>query len=112
MNTKTNLDKLSEKELNDVILNAEKALKLKKENRRREVISKIKELAESVGLHVEISETSKKSSRKSSRKGVPVAPKYQNPNDPSQKWSGRGMKPKWLKSLIEGGRSIEEFKLK
>ncbi len=29
-------------------------------------------------------------------KGKLVAPKYANPDDPSQTWAGRGRKPLWL----------------
>lgn len=36
-----------------------------------------------------------------------VKPKYQNPDDPSQQWSGRGRKPKWVVALIEAGGDIE-----
>ncbi len=37
-----------------------------------------------------------------------VAPKYRNP-ETGDTWSGRGLKPKWLSSALETGRSIEEF---
>lgn len=34
-------------------------------------------------------------------------PKYRNPNDPSQTWSGRGRTPKWLLEADKkpGGRA-------
>ncbi|SRR5690606_30984509 len=32
-----------------------------------------------------------------------VAPKYRNPNDPSQVWSGRGKPPRWFKALVDSG---------
>ncbi len=30
----------------------------------------------------------------------PVAPKYRNPHDASQTWTGRGRKPKWVTSYL------------
>lgn len=37
-----------------------------------------------------------------------VAPKYQNPADPSQTWSGRGRKPGWVEELIASGGNLED----
>lgn len=35
--------------------------------------------------------------------------KYQNPYDPSQTWTGRGKRPKWLVERLEAGDSLESF---
>jgi DNA-binding protein H-NS len=43
------------------------------------------------------------------RKYPRVFPKYQNPNEPSETWSGRGKQPRWLASALKTGRKIEEF---
>jgi DNA-binding protein H-NS len=37
----------------------------------------------------------------------PVAPKYRGPN--GETWSGRGLTPKWLATLIAQGQSKEAF---
>ena len=39
----------------------------------------------------------------------PVKPKYQNPNDASQTWTGRGRKPKWVVELLDSGMQLEDF---
>lgn len=46
------------------------------------------------------------------KKGVksPVAPKFRGPN--GENWSGRGLTPRWLASLIEQGKSREDFAIK
>jgi DNA-binding protein H-NS len=41
-------------------------------------------------------------------KGSKVAAKYRHP-ETGESWSGRGLKPRWLKAAIEQGRQIEEF---
>ena len=46
--------------------------------------------------------------KKSSAKGAKVAAKYRDP-DSGTTWSGRGLKPKWLKAVIESGKKIEDF---
>ena len=38
-----------------------------------------------------------------------VAPKYRNPEDASETWAGRGLKPRWLVAAIKGGKKIEDF---
>jgi DNA-binding protein H-NS len=38
-----------------------------------------------------------------------VAPKYRNPENPSETWAGRGLKPRWLTAAIKGGKSLEDF---
>ena len=40
-----------------------------------------------------------------------VFPKYQNPAEPSETWSGRGKQPRWLKSALKAGGAIEDFKI-
>ncbi|QSA98230.1 H-NS family nucleoid-associated regulatory protein [Methylococcus sp. EFPC2] len=102
-----NLSQLSESELAAVIENAKKALKDKQEGKRKEVIAQIRELAASINVGVEIIEGGKPASRKGGR--VPV--KYRNPANPADKWTGRGMKPKWLRELIDQGRNLEEFEV-
>jgi DNA-binding protein H-NS len=41
-----------------------------------------------------------------------VFPKYQNPAEPSETWSGRGKQPRWLKSALKAGGTIEDFKIR
>jgi DNA-binding protein H-NS len=40
-----------------------------------------------------------------------VAPKYRNPKDPSETWSGRGKQPRWLVGLLKTGKQIDEFRI-
>lgn len=39
------------------------------------------------------------------------APKYANPEDPSQTWSGRGRQPQWYKDAISAGKSPEKLEV-
>jgi DNA-binding protein H-NS len=43
------------------------------------------------------------------RKYPPVLPKYQNPNDPSETWAGRGKQPRWLVIQLKAGNEINDF---
>src|ERR1700716_3057442 len=43
------------------------------------------------------------------RKYPRVYPKYRNPDEPSETWSGRGKQPRWLTAALKTGHKIEEF---
>jgi DNA-binding protein H-NS len=38
-----------------------------------------------------------------------VAPKYRNPENPTETWAGRGLKPRWLTATIKSGKKLEDF---
>ena len=102
------LNALSEAELANLIANAQRALREKQSSKRREVIAQIKDLAASIGCSVEINEGDRPAS---SRRGSKVAPKFRNPHNHDQTWTGRGMKPRWLQALVDQGRDITEFQI-
>src|SRR5712671_381855 len=38
-----------------------------------------------------------------------LAPKYRNPENASETWAGRGLKPRWLSAAIKSGKKIDDF---
>ncbi len=46
------------------------------------------------------------------RKYPRVLPKYRNPSEPSETWSGRGKQPRWLVAALKSGRKIDDFKIR
>lgn len=46
---------------------------------------------------------------KPGRKLGKVAPKYRNPANAKETWTGRGRQPRWLAELIAGGKKLEDF---
>lgn len=113
-----NYSNLSERELKSVITKAQKELEKKKLKENKAVITDIKKLAASIGMTVTLAEKGSKSSaaapKKAAKKSKPVAkvaPKYRNPANADQTWTGRGLKPKWLKAELDQGRSLEDFKI-
>jgi DNA-binding protein H-NS len=56
-------------------------------------------------------------SRVSTSKGVKpgargsVAPKYRNPENPSETWAGRGLTPRWLAAALKSGKKLEHFSI-
>ena len=41
-----------------------------------------------------------------------VAPKYRNPANTSETWTGRGKQPRWLAGYVAAGRKIDDFLIK
>ncbi len=37
------------------------------------------------------------------------APKYRDPDDPSQTWTGRGRRPKWVEDRLARGGALEDL---
>ena len=101
----TDLNNLSTTELQEIIANAKSVLKEKQASQRKGVYAQIKELAASVGATVEIYVPDKKQPRKVAK----VPPKYRNPDNAEMTWTGRGVTPVWMRTLIESGRDKSEF---
>jgi DNA-binding protein H-NS len=40
-----------------------------------------------------------------------VLPKYRNPLQPSETWSGRGKKPRWMTRQLKSGRKLDDFRI-
>jgi DNA-binding protein H-NS len=38
-----------------------------------------------------------------------VLPKYRNPKNPAEKWSGRGKQPHWLQAQLRAGKMLDHF---
>ena len=43
------------------------------------------------------------------RKTGKVAPKYRNPDNANETWTGRGRQPRWMTAFTDAGRSRDEF---
>jgi len=39
----------------------------------------------------------------------PVLPKYKNPKNPTEIWSGRGKQPLWVREQLEEGKKLDQF---
>ena len=40
-----------------------------------------------------------------------VEPKYRNPRNPVETWSGRGRTPRWAVELLANGADLDEFRI-
>ncbi len=103
---KIDLKKLSGAELEELIEQAQKELKTVRAREKNEALKAAKAAAAKFGFSLdELSGGSTKS------KGSKSAPKYANPADPSQTWSGRGRKPQWVHDAIGAGKDISDLEI-
>jgi DNA-binding protein H-NS len=40
-----------------------------------------------------------------------VSPKFRNPDQSSETWSGRGKRPRWLDAQLRSGKRIDDFRI-
>jgi DNA-binding protein H-NS len=40
-----------------------------------------------------------------------ILPKYRNPSDPAETWSGRGKQPRWLVGQLRAGKKLDDFRI-
>ncbi len=97
-----NYDKMSVKELTDHIARAQKALAAVKDRERADLKHKIASLAENAGFSV--GELFGQRGR-----GKSAAVKFQNPDNRSETWTGRGRKPNWLVAKLGKGAKMTDF---
>jgi DNA-binding protein H-NS len=43
--------------------------------------------------------------------GAAPVPRYRNPADRSQTWTGRGRQPKWIADALANGESLDDFRI-
>jgi DNA-binding protein H-NS len=97
------LKTMSVAKLQDLQSKIEAAISAKVTERRRELEAQLFKLS---GFGGRGGKTIKFS--RGGRRGA-VAPKYRNPENPTETWAGRGLKPRWLTTAMKGGKSLEDF---
>lgn len=110
------LTSLSPSQLQSLIENASSQIHHARASQVQDIRAKIDDLLSKSGLSIDdVYPARGKGRGKAAKgsKGSSVAPKYRNPSDPSQTWSGRGRQPLWLAAALKKrGSSIEQFLIK
>ncbi len=114
---KPNFNKLSSEVLAGYKSDIEQILKDRKQvdEKKNKILKKVKSLVESEGLSLDsllsaspATKTRKTAGKKTIRK---VSPKYANPKDADQTWSGRGRKPLWVVAHLKKGGKVEDLSI-
>ncbi|AUQ51231.1 putative regulatory protein, H-NS histone family [Phaeobacter inhibens] len=101
------LTSMSRKELLELQANVEKALKDAEQRERIEALKAAEEAAAKFGFSLdEIAGNSRSTAKKTK-----AAPKYRNPQNPEETWTGRGRKPHWVHAALTSGVDISDLEI-
>jgi|SRR5690554_621488 len=116
------LNDLTQKELDTLITKARRRKTvLKKRKPIATVRSKLTAQAEAEGYTIEElfggttarktapRKVAKKKAARKGRKLGKVPPKYRNPANKTETWTGRGKQPRWLAAQVAKGKKVEDF---
>lgn len=98
------LNTMSLKELRDLQGQVAKAIANFEDRRKQAALVVLEEKAKDLGFSL-----AQLTGAKPGRKRSVGVPKYVNPADPSDTWSGRGRKPKWFTDALGAGKSPEDM---
>lgn len=98
------LNSLSLKELKDLHSQVAKAITSFEQRKKQEALAALEEKARSLGFALtDLLGTTAPKSRKA------VKPKYANPENSADTWTGRGRKPRWVEAALKAGKKIEDL---
>lgn len=102
--TQIDLDTLELDELKKLRKEVDRAIQTFEARRKAEARDRLDEMAREMGFSLnELSEAAP------GRKRVKSPPKYANPVDPSQTWSGRGRRPYWVAEAEAKGHDLDSM---
>jgi DNA-binding protein H-NS len=104
------VEKLSLRELIALEAKLKSAIATARDRARADVRTKIAELAETNGFSVSELFGGMRGRGATKNKSVGIA-KYENPEDKSDTWTGRGRKPNWLVARLKKGAKLSDFKI-
>lgn len=99
------IKKLDEKQLAELQTQINAEMARKKQAKKRDVINQVKTLLAENGMSLD--DLPGRSGASGVRK--PVPPKYRNPQNPEQTWTGRGRKPRWVVEHLDNGGDMAKL---
>lgn len=100
------VNKMGLKELKELQTQVSKAITSFEDRKKKEALAELEERARAHGYSLaELTGTAP------TRKRSPVAPKYANPANKSETWSGRGRKPRWFEAALKSGKSTKDLSI-
>lgn len=100
------LASLTVPELESLQKRIEAAIRAKRDDVKRRLREQMEKLAAEQGLSLADVIGGGGGARQTRAK---AKPKYANPADPAQTWSGRGKQPGWVKNALAGGQTLDDL---
>ena len=101
------LDKMSRQELETLRADVDKAIIDLRKKEKQDALAAAQKAAAEFGYSLE-ELTSKKAGRGAAKAGA-AEPKFINPDNPSQTWTGKGRQPNWFKTALDNGKSADDM---
>jgi DNA-binding protein H-NS len=98
------LNSYSLKELKDLQSQVAKAIAGFEDRRKKQALAELEEKARALGFSL-----AELTGSAPVRKRSPAVPKYANPANKSDTWSGRGRKPRWFAAALKAGKKPESM---
>lgn len=112
MGKRLNLEAMSIEEMWQLHEEIIQVLSNKLTSEKRELEKRLAKLRQDKNMPGPVSQDQHAKGRTQKRRKYPkVFPRYRNPDNHSETWSGRGKQPRWLAAALTRGRAIEEFKI-
>ena len=102
-----NLNTLSLKELKDLQSQVARTVSSFEDRKKKEAIAALEETARASGFTL----AELTGGAPITRKRSPAVPKYANPADKSDTWSGRGRKPRWFVAALAAGKTPDDVSI-
>lgn len=109
MSRKFNLDAMSVDEMWQLHEEISRVLSVRLTSEKRELEKRLAQLRRETEIRQPEQAEPSSGTHAPRRKYPRVLPKYRNPKEPSETWSGRGKQPRWLAAALNAGHTIEEF---
>jgi DNA-binding protein H-NS len=109
MSKKLNLETMSVDEMWQLHEEISQVLSVRLTSEKRQLEKRLAQLRREKETHQLESTDAQPRAPRARRKYPRVFPKYRNPSEPSETWSGRGKQPRWLAAALKTGHTIEEF---
>ncbi|KAA8732348.1 H-NS histone family protein [Acinetobacter qingfengensis] len=104
----TNIENLDINQLQELTQKAQELIELKKREKVDDAYQQLLTIAEDVGLSLqELIEYGQQSHKPTTKRSV--APRYRNPADVNQTWTGRGKQPRWVVEALNSGKTLEDL---
>lgn len=100
------LDNMSLKELRELRSKVDRSISGFEERKRRAAMAALEDAAREHGFSL-----TELTGAKPARRGSKIAPKYANPADASQTWTGRGRRPLWIQAALDSGKSLNDLEI-
>ena len=97
---------MSLEDLRNLRTQIDRAISSYETRRRKEAMAALERTARELGFNLnELTSPSSRGRRGGAGEGQA---KYAHPENPSQTWSGRGRRPRWVSEMLENGGNLQD----